>query len=168
MKYSELANKIIKASHHHIFIDIDQFSLTDVCSALNELKRYPLLIVLKHGEEIENLTNLYQGLKQKIDTTDITVMYRLENNTEKNIQFNELIKKLNFNNKLSNKTKVVIINNEKIPKPLLQLKWKPNTTLLCDSFRQKKQLQTYSNESSLVIRYDNIKISVPRPNTGLL
>ena len=169
LKYSELANKIIKSTYHHTFVDNNQFSLIDVCSALNELKRYPLLIVLKLGEEIENLTNLHQAFDQKIDTTDIAVMYRLENNTEKNIQFNELVKKFNFNNKLSDKTKVVIINNEKITKPLLQLKWKPNTTLLCDSFRQKKQITTYSNESSLVIRYDNIKISMLRPNNiGIL
>lgn len=168
-EYSSLANKIIERRDKQILIDSSKFTFKDVFSAIKELQRLPLLIILKHGHEAENLLEYYQALADKTDLKNISVMFRLENNTEKNIQFNELVKELKINNKVTSTTEVVILNNEKIPKPLLQENWKPNTTLLIDSFRQKKQLTIYYNESSLVINYDDANVSTIRQiHKGLL
>lgn len=168
-EYSSLANKIIERRDKQILIDSSKFTFKDVFSTIKELQRLPLLIILKHGHEAENLLEYYQALADKTDLKNISVMFRLENNTEKNIQFNELVKELKINNKVTSTTEVVILNNEKIPKPLLQENWKPNTTLLIDSFRQKKQLTIYYNESSLVINYDDANVSTIRQiHKGLL
>lgn len=168
-EYSSLANKIIERRDKQILIDSSKFTFKDVFSAIKELQRLPLLIILKHGHEAENLLEYYQALADKTDLKNISVMFRLENNTEKNIQFNELVKELKINNKVTSTTEVVILNNEKIPKPLLQENWKPNTTLLIDTFRQKKQLTIYYNESSLIINYDDANLSTIRQiHKGLL
>lgn len=162
-KYSNLSNRLLKNTNKQVLIDSNEFKLYEIYNALNELQKFPLLVVLKHGYEADNLIECFKSVTNQNDIKNISVMFRLENNTEKNIQFNNLVKQFELNNKLNNETKVVILNNEKLPKPLLYEKWKPHTTLLFDTFRSNKQLSIYYNEANLIINYNNKKVSVTNP-----
>lgn len=155
-KFSVLSQKIIKETNHQIYISTKSASYKDLFESLYELKRFPLLIVLGITKEATQLLEIYNVIKDLIPKKDISVLFRLDNTTEKNIDFNNIIKKYSLNNKLTEDTKIVFLNNTKIPKPLLINKWIPDTTLLTESFRSHKSLSTFYNSSQLIIHYDEV------------
>lgn len=149
-----LAEKITRLERKNIFMSKNKFTFFDVCNTINELKRFPLLIILSKGQESQDLINLIDSLQKFIDIENISVLFRLDNISENNIDFNENVKKFKLNNKITDATQVVILNNEKIPKPLLSSKWHATTTLQLDSVRHSRLSSIYYNKSDLVIHYD--------------
>ena len=149
-----LAEKIAKLENKNIFMSKNKFTFFDVCNTINELKRFPLLVVLSKGQENLDLINFIDSLQKFIDIEDISVLFRLDNINENNIEFNENVKKFKLNNKITEATKVTIINNDKLPKPLLTSNWQPTTTLLLASIRHSRLVSTYYNKCELVIHLD--------------
>ena len=149
-----LAEKIAKLENKNIFMSKNKFTFFDVCNTINELKRFPLLVILSKGQENQDLIDLIDSLQKFIDIEDISVLFRLDNISENNIDFNENVKKFKINNKITEATQVIIINNEKLPKPLLISKWQPTTTLLLASIRHSRLVTTYYNKCELVIHFD--------------
>jgi len=149
-----LAEKIAKLENKNIFMSKIIHTFFDVCNVINELKRFPLLVILSKGQENQDLVDLIDSLQKFIDIENISVLFRLDNISGNNIDFNENVKKFKLNNKITEATQVVILNNEKLPKPLLISKWQPTTTLLLASIRHSRLVSTYYNKSDLVIHYD--------------
>jgi len=149
-----LAEKIARLENKHIFMSKNKFTFFDVCNTINDLKRFPLLVILSKGQENQDLINLINSLKNFIDVQDISVLFRLDNISENNIDFNENVKKLKLNNKITNATQIIILNNEKIPKPLLLSNWHATTTLQLASTRHSRLVSKYYDRSDLVIHYD--------------
>lgn len=149
-----LAEKIAKLENKNIFMSKNKFTFFDVCNTINELKRFPLLVVLSKGQENLDLINLLDSLQKFIDIENISVLFRLDNINENNIEFNENVKKFKLNNKITEATQVTIINNDKLPKPLLTSKWQPTTTLLLASIRHSRLVATYYNKCELIIHFD--------------
>ena len=83
----------------------------------------------------------------------MSVLFRTENNIDK--RFNEYIRDNGLNNPLDNTTKIVYINSNKFPKPLLKSNWKPNTVLCMGSYRLNEKVNDYINAFDLVIHYDD-------------
>ena len=62
-----------------------------------------------------------------------------------------MIKQRNLNNWVDKNTKIVYINNNKLPKVLLETEWKPNCTFSYNS-NNNKNVQFYiRNVSDLVV-----------------
>ena len=73
---------------------------------------------------------------------------------DKSNPFNKYIWKNKLNNPVAKYTKVVYINSNKFPKPLLKSKWKPNTVLTFGSVRMHNKVSDYVNPLDLIIHYD--------------
>ena len=121
-----------------------------------ELKRWPILVILKNNNELEYLQKIHSAFSNNILQNEMSVLFRLANANDYQISFNTLVQELKLNNPVNDKTKLVFLNNIKIPKPLLSEKFNFNTTILLESFRHQKILTTYYNQSDLIIHYDEI------------
>ena len=84
---------------------------------------------------LEQLTVCQYHFQQLIHNLDTSVCFRLENTwipeEDKKITnpFNELVSEKNLNNPVDKNTKLVYINNSKLPKPLLQKGFFPRTII---------------------------------------
>lgn len=150
---SNLSQKIVKSDNKTFFISKNNYSLNHIITSLHELKRLPLLIVLAKNKENLDLLEVYNSLTN-INYKDISVLFRLDNTIQHNVDFNNNVKKLKLNNPVTTSTKIVILNNDKIPKPLLTQSWKAETTLLMESVRYSKQTNIFHNQAELVLHYD--------------
>ena len=152
---SVLTQRIINRSEPQVFISKHEWSLDAVVSSLVELKRFPLLIVVPEKNPLDYLSVTYQSLKGFIKQDKMSVMFRLDNKTDKN--FNQYIKNNNLNNSLAKDTEVVYISsNKKFPKPLFKSNWSSQSVLFLESFRNPK-LDTYFNNKDLVVHFDEVE-----------
>lgn len=126
-----LTAKIAKRSTDKIIIKPSTHSLNDIMSSLHDLNRFPLLVVLTDSNATRMLSLMHRALKNIIRSEDMSVMFRLDNNTD--AEFNEFIRDNKLNNLVAKNTKVVYINSNKVPKPLVNSGWKPYTSLRFDS-----------------------------------
>ena len=104
-------------------------------------------------EPLDPLYEIHKGLSGFIDSTECSVLFRLD--THANYEFNNFIKQQNLNSPLDTTLKIVYINNNKVPKPLIKSGWQALTVLLMGSFRPSSNVSTYINEANLVIHYDS-------------
>lgn len=151
---NSLAKNIAKHDEKIFFISASKYSYDALFTALDQLQRFPLLIVLKKNFEYLQLVEIYETIKNKINNTEISVLFRLENTNNNALQFNKIIQEHNLNNPVTSQTKIVILNHEKIPKPLLNTNWISETTLLMESLRYSKIVSAYHNKSNLILHYD--------------
>lgn len=127
--YSELSNRIIRRERAGHIEDItrpfDQF-----VNSLIELKRFPLLMILKDEKNSDtafnDLVTTYKSFSNIIDTQEISVLFRRGGDQD---PFNDYIKDKKLNNLVDKHTKVVYISNNKLPKPLLKADWKHKTVM---------------------------------------
>jgi len=137
--YNLLTAKIAKRSSSKIVIKPSSHSLNEIASSLHDLNRFPLLVILNDNNAIDMLSLMHRALKNVINIEDMSVMFRLDNNT--NAEFNEFVRDNNLNNMVAKNTKVVYINSNKVPKPLINSNWKPYASLRFDSdhFKQSNK-----------------------------
>jgi hypothetical protein len=122
---NELAHEIAsrKDKTYHSVPSIE--STDSILTALWELDRFPLLVVLDpiHAEEqLHTFANHYRDI---LDSNEQSVLFRSE---EKDAGFNQLIKDRKLNNWVDKTTKVVYISKSKLPKLLVKNEWKPSAT----------------------------------------
>ena len=120
---NELAHEIAsrKDKTYHSVPSIE--STDCILTALWELDRFPLLVVLDpiHAEEqLYTFANHYRDI---LDPQEQSVLFRSE---EKDAGFNQLIKDRKLNNWVDKTTKVVYISKSKLPKLLVKNEWKPS------------------------------------------
>jgi hypothetical protein len=147
-----LSQKIVKRTKSNVLVNKNHFNIHNLCETLLELNRFPLLVVLPESNPLEPLHKIHNGLSGFIDSSESSVLFRLETHT--NYEFNNYVKQQKLNSPLDKSLKVVYINNNKIPKPLIKSGWNPLTVLLMDSARPHTNVGTYINEADLVIHYD--------------
>jgi len=150
---SPLTQKIIRRKHNLILVDQSRWSLNAVTAALLELDRFPLLIVLSEDSAYDELVQTHENIRGFIKTSEISVMFRVDNNQDSSHPFNQYVKNKFINNKISKRTKVVYISNTKYPKPVMISEWKPSTVLYMGSIRNSK-VDGITFENDLVIHYD--------------
>jgi len=161
-----LSKKISLASKKNIQIKPTDYDFNTLCYSLYELKRLPLLIILKDKNELDDLVKVVEATESFISNNYISVLFRLENTTDKNIQFNKTIKDLGLNNPITKNTQIVFLKNTiRLPKPLILSNWKAETTILTQSFRSHKVSSLYYNKSELIIHYDDILSNWNTKNT---
>lgn len=147
-----LSEKIATRESADILFPPAEYRLESILEAVHNLDRYPLLIVLTEKEANEQLYNIFNFLKHYIPSEEQSVLFRLE---EKENEFNQLVKEYKLNNWVDKTTKVVYINNNKLPKICLSSDWRPIASLSFDS-RCSRNVDSYISEfCDLIIYHDN-------------
>ena len=99
-------------------------SFSDIMSALWNLNRFPLLVILdrEHAEtQLHEMITFYRDI---LSSEEQSVLFRQDNDSG----FNQLIKDRKLNNWVDKNTKIVYISNDKLPKLLLNTDFQPFTT----------------------------------------
>jgi hypothetical protein len=109
-------------------------SIGEVINALWELNRFPLLVVLDKNNAEEQLYEFANYYRDILQPSDQSVLFRLE---DPEAGFNQLVKDRKLNNWVDNNTKVVYISKDKLPKLLINCKWKPIATFSYNSRMDK-------------------------------
>ena len=100
-------------------------STQDMLSALWELDRFPLLVILDPAHAEQQLYTFANHYRDILNPEEQSVLFRLE---EKDSGFNQLVKDRKLNNWVDSTTKVVYISKSKLPKLLVKNIWKPSAT----------------------------------------
>lgn len=152
---SDLVKNISYRTHTNVFADSSKYTIGDLFLSLEELKKFPILIVLEQAKCYDNLISIHNELFNLIDSSETSVMFRLDNHGE-GLHFNEYIKTHNLNNKLDKNTKIVYTLENKVSKPLLNSDWKPQSIIVVKNYSVhgiKKILDCYTH-NDLIIHYD--------------
>tara|TARA_B100000214_G_C23943642_1_gene616926 strand:- start:18 stop:1232 length:1215 start_codon:yes stop_codon:yes gene_type:complete len=153
-----LTKRIVSRSKTAIFIDNKEFTFNNIVESILELYRLPVAIVLPKEQEIDGLINTHQSFKNIIFDENISVLFRLDNDEDDGYNFNTYVKKNNLNSPLDKDTKIVYINNSKLPKPLIASNWLPEVTILYGNSRTSTNVQLYINSCDLVIHYTDVEL----------
>ena len=128
------------------YIDNEAHSLQNVCDSLLQLDRLPLLVLLDTNEEYAQLSKVHTALSS-IPTEEQTVLFRTENKTENDKNFNHYIHKNNLNNWFDTNTKVLYLSKQKLPKILFTVDWQPMSVLCLTSTRINTIVSVYMNDT---------------------
>ena len=138
-----LTKKIMQRTNSMIFIDDNEYTFNNIVESVLELYRFPLLIVLPKDNEYDVLSHTYKSFKNIIPNESISVLFRLDNDSEEGRDFNQFVKKNELNSPLDNSTKIVYISSNKIPKPLIASDWYPELGIVIKNFRLMRNIQTF-------------------------
>ena len=98
------------------------------------------------------LNMLISALESNNIKNDIGIYFRVSNEKGKN-EFNQIIADKNYNCQLDTTTKIVGVQNGKVPKFFIHSSWTPMSVIsLCGSLKNNKTA-VYSNCCDLVITY---------------
>jgi hypothetical protein len=141
---SKIVNRSSVAYHSKPSVEtVDQ-----VLHALYNLDRFPMLVLLESAKAEVQLYEVANFFRDLIPSNEQSVLFRDE---ESDSGFNQLIKHRNLNNWVDKNTKIVYINNNKLPKVLFETDWKPVCTFAYNS-NNNKHVQMYSkNHSDLIV-----------------
>jgi hypothetical protein len=126
-----------------------------VLTALWELDRFPLLVIIDTDEAEEQLYECANYYRDILNPQEQSVLFRLE---DKNSGFNQLIKDRKLNNWVDKSTKVVYISKNKLPKLLVKNDWKPTAVLSYNS-KVDRHIDFYNNFNCDLIIYREESLS---------
>ena len=150
-----LSQRIVRRQHTKILIDNKSFTIDNIAESILELNRYPLVVCLKEDDnDLEQLDTVWQSFRNIFAQEDFCCLYRKENNSSENQQFNKFIKNNNLNNSLASTSKIVYTTQNKLVKTLLKESWRPKSALVFGCSRNNK-MDIYLNELDLVMYYDS-------------
>tara|TARA_B110000503_G_scaffold123593_1_gene189338 strand:- start:101 stop:1327 length:1227 start_codon:yes stop_codon:yes gene_type:complete len=152
-KLTSLSQKIVKRLHTQIFINSNEHTFDRVAESILELNRYPLLVCLNDATDFNSLQIVHHSFRNIFSNDDFCTLYRKENDTTENIEFNQYIKINNINNLLAINSKIVYTSINKMSKTMLKSNWRPQAAILMGSVRSPK-IDAYLQELDLVIHYD--------------
>lgn len=112
-----------------IQIKPSEVSTNNLVEAIYKLDRFPLLVVLDEYKAEDQLFEFYSSINTIISNADQSVLFRLEGNSN----FNTFVKEKQLNNWVDKNTKIVYINNNKLPKLCLSNEWKPEAAIVHNS-----------------------------------
>ena len=152
---SALSKAIIERQYSRINIDLKKWPIENVIDTIMELRRFPLMVVVKGNTEkdsLEDLHSTHKMFKNIIPNNEIAVLARCKNSTTFGKEFNDYVKDNQLNNSLAKSTKIVYITSKKIPKPLLTSEWEPEAVLVCDNTRSYSKVDQYVNTIDLQLQ----------------
>ena len=138
-----------------VWLDKKTISLEEIFQSITELKRFPVLLVFDGFDEkrcLQDLTKISENLEKNGIFTDVGIYFRLEN-SEIGKEFNKFISNKKYNSQLNQHTKVVGVQNGKIPKFLLKTDWKPMSVISLSTSLRNTKTSVYANCCDLVITY---------------
>lgn len=153
--FDQLSTSVLKTPHNKILLNSEKYKIEDAVSVIENLNQWPVLIILEEKPNIfQTVKDLYNIVKDKVDPDAITVFFRLSKGQNNAEEFNQFVKDHHLNNYIDEKTKVVFITKERIPKPLIKSAWKPLTALVLTSYDYGR-IGSYINSFKTVYYYSN-------------
>lgn len=154
-----LTEIIANRSNTKIFIDKDQYDLSDVVASLIKLHRMPMLVVFDNTDEkkfVENLEILKISLEKNGIFDNVGIYFRLPN-SETGKKFNTIISENKYNFPLEDATIVASVLSGKIPKFFLKNRWQPMSVIALDTKMGLRHGKTsvYTNCCDLIIEYSD-------------
>ncbi len=150
-----LAETLAMREKSYVWLDKNKHSLDEIIVALKELRRLPILVVFDSQNEkqcFEDLKNLSENLEKNDIFTDIGIYFRFDN-TEDGSTFNKYVAEKKYNSRVTKDTKIVGIQNGKIPKFLMKSDWKPMSVISLNNNLRNNKTSAYANCCDLVIAY---------------
>lgn len=150
-----LTEKIAFRKNNKIWINKNENSLDDIFSSLLRLKRLPTMVIFDHNDHkrcFEELKNLHENLEKNRIFDGVGIYFRLPND-EYGTQFNKFIADHHYNSQLDINTKIVGVQNGKIPKFFLKNAWKPMSIISIGSSLKQTKTAAYANCCDLIVAY---------------
>ena len=153
-----LIEKIATRTGSQIFLSSKTHELNDIVSSLQELNRFPMLVIFDSLPEKseKNLKILRNSLIENNVNEGVGIYFR-HNNDQNGKPFNEQISQFQYNQPLNNNTVIAGITNLKIPKFLLKLKWQPKSVLVLAQVLGSNRVKLLTDYCDLVIHYQDKK-----------
>ena len=153
-----LTKRILSRDKTAVWVDSNEFTFNNVVESILELYRLPIVIVLPKGREYDSLIETHESFRNIIFNENISVLFRLDNDDDEGYEFNSYVKKNTLNSPLDKNTKIVYINNNKLPKPLIANNWLPEVAILYGNSRMANNVQLYMNTCDLVIHFTDVEL----------
>lgn len=150
--YSNLVNKIVDRTSSAIIVKKESYTFDQIFESLLDLKRLPMLIVLSENNAHDALVETFNSVRHSISSEDISVCFRNDGQED---PFNEYVKNNNLNNSVAFNTKIVYINNTKLPKPLLKSDWIPNSVFSYNKGLTYNKVVQFTQQFDLQIIYED-------------
>lgn len=138
-----LTDKIAFRDNQLLYINPEENSVQDIFKSLNELNRYPIIVLVDEDNMFEQVKCIYEATVGFVKNKEQSVLFRADNTNIKNMPLNDYVKQKQLNNWVDNKTKVVYIKKTKLPKILLKSNFKPVCALSLTSMRSNKFVSTF-------------------------
>lgn len=150
-----LTEIISTRTSNKLWIDQKTCELENLFASLVALKRLPTLIIFDTYDTkrcLEDLRNLSESLEKNGIFDQIGIYFRLPN-TETGTDFNKFIADKQYNCQLDKSTKIVAVQNGKIPKFFLKSDWKPMSVISIGNSLKQTKTAVYANMCDLIISY---------------
>ena len=153
-----LIEKIATLTSSQIFLSSKTHELNDIVSSLQELNRFPMLVIFDSLPEKseKNLKILRNSLAENNVNEGVGIYFRHDND-QNGKPFNEQISQFQYNQPLNNNTVIAGITNLKLPKFLLKLKWQPKSVLVLAQVLGSNRVKLLTDYCDLVIYYQEKK-----------
>lgn len=174
-QHGNMMYRFLTRTNKNVHVPSTDYSLNEVIDTLHTLDRWPLMLVMpsdnnklpmsleearnaekKETHECDSLAFVHYMIKQLLpNPTDMTVLYRRDNNMIWDKEFNNYVAREQLNSPVTKDTKVVVVSNtKKVPKPLIASGWLPRSILLLgDTFFTNRTVSIYKESSGLNIHY---------------
>lgn len=139
-------------------LDPSKYGIDTIFEIINDLKQWPILIVVDEKKEaIFQVKSYIEHLIKYIPESEINVFFRLENDTNEGREFNQFVKDRGLNGYIGPTTKVVFIAKNRIPKPLLNADWNPHTAVIATTYEYGKTAAYISDFLSVYYYNNNVR-----------
>jgi len=150
-----LLNKIAYRKSAELMLSPIEHDTHSVLSALWQLERFPLLVILDRANAEEQLHEMVNYYRDMLPFEESSVLFRLDGNDS---SFNALVKDRKLNNWVDKSTKIVYISTDTLPKLLVNGEWKPHTAISYNS-RLDKLVNAYVGFNCDLIVYREASMS---------
>ncbi len=154
-KIDILSQKIAMRKTFIVNINKHKWTLDQVIGSLNQLLRFPLLVVLNEKRALDDYHQIHSRLKLLFPSSAQSVLFRLPNEEANNIEFNLRVSEDRTNNSIDENTKIVYISHKRVPKPLIKSKWRAQAAISLRSEKEHNQVQNFLQQYDLIIQYDH-------------
>lgn len=149
-----LASQVAFRKSQIVHVNPEQYTLADISTVLEQLNRFPLLVMIDNSDSYEQLCSFHKQFNF-VDDNLQSVLFRVDSDDSKNLQLNQYVKDHKLNNWVDNKTKIVYIKKTQLPKVLLNSNFKPMTAIATTSYRSNSHVDVYCKfYCDLIIYHD--------------
>lgn len=151
----EIAMKIIFSNSSRIRVAPENVSIKELLKNMILVDHYPILVVLdENNQALEKVKEFVECLKCFFTNDEMTVFFRLPNLDKDFRNFSNFVKENKLNNFIDEKTKVVFISKQRVPKPLIRSTWKPTSAIVLTNNDYGK-ISVYLNDFLNVYYYND-------------
>lgn len=151
-----LVDTIVCRDRTDVLIDPQKYNINQIASALYELDRFPLVVIVDQENCCDQLLEIHRAFNYIVDNSQQSVLFRVDSDDKQNSHLNQYIKDHNLNNWVDKDTKIVYIKKNKLPKALLTSDFRPMAAFGKTSMRNNAQVDNYINfYCDLIVYHDN-------------